>query len=63
MREDREGFLYPEIQGSVCIRCEKCIKICPVRKKQKAAQNHTFEKKDVGIITLYYGNNNYGGLL
>lgn len=30
MREDEEGFLYPEVNESVCIDCGLCEKVCPV---------------------------------
>jgi coenzyme F420-reducing hydrogenase beta subunit len=30
MREDDEGFLYPEINDAICIQCSLCEKICPV---------------------------------
>ena len=63
MEEDEEGFLYPKIREEVCVRCGKCIKICPIRKKKQMVKDNVPNvKKDVGIITLYYGNNNYGGL-
>lgn len=63
MEEDEEGFLYPKIREEVCVRCGKCIKICPIRKKKQMVKDNVPNvKKVVGIITLYYGNNNYGGL-
>lgn len=30
MREDSEGFLYPEVNKEVCIDCGLCEKVCPV---------------------------------
>lgn len=30
MKEDSEGFLYPEIDSKKCINCGLCKKICPV---------------------------------
>lgn len=30
MREDREGFLYPAVDASLCIDCGLCEKVCPV---------------------------------
>lgn len=30
MKEDREGFLYPEIDKSKCINCGLCEKACPI---------------------------------
>lgn len=29
MMKDKEGFVYPVIEESVCIDCKKCIKTCP----------------------------------
>lgn len=29
MKPDEEGFLYPDIQESICIRCNLCMKVCP----------------------------------
>lgn len=29
MKEDKEGFLYPLVDESVCIDCEQCVKVCP----------------------------------
>lgn len=30
MREDKEGFLHPNIDNDTCISCHKCEKTCPV---------------------------------
>ena len=31
MIPDEEGFLYPEIDKTKCIRCFRCLNICPLR--------------------------------
>lgn len=30
MTENREGFLYPQVNGERCIGCGKCERVCPV---------------------------------
>lgn len=35
MEEDEEGFRYPVIDASLCIRCYKRIDACPVRTADK----------------------------
>lgn len=32
MQADEEGFEYPVIDESVCIKCEMCIRVCPIKK-------------------------------
>ena len=34
MREDEEGFLYPHIDEAKCIRCGRCLSVCPIGHKQ-----------------------------
>ena len=31
MVEDEEGFEYPQIDESKCVRCYQCLKVCPVK--------------------------------
>ena len=31
MVEDEEGFVYPQIDESNCVRCYQCIKVCPIK--------------------------------
>lgn len=35
MIEDEEGFLYPSIDAKSCIRCQQCIKVCPIKEADK----------------------------
>lgn len=37
MIEDTEGFLYPKIEERTCVRCGKCLKVCPLK-----ADNRSF---------------------
>ena len=43
MIEDKEGFLYPNVDLDSCINCNKCVEVCPIlqvepqkEKKQRA---------------------------
>ena len=30
IRQDEEGFYYPRMDESICIRCNKCNDVCPI---------------------------------
>ena len=36
MAADKEGFLYPVIDESLCVACRMCVSVCPVRNREKA---------------------------
>ena len=31
MEEDKEGFLYPNVDDSLCVKCFLCMKVCPFK--------------------------------
>ena len=31
MVEDKEGFEYPQIDETKCVRCYQCMKVCPFK--------------------------------
>ena len=33
MKEDREGFEYPEMDEEKCIKCCMCLRVCPMKRK------------------------------
>ena len=44
MIEDEEGFEYPVIDESKCIRCFQCIKVCPFKVKEYHRRCHVTPK-------------------
>lgn len=44
MIEDEEGFEYPQIDESKCVRCYQCIKVCPIKKVKGGAST---SKRDI----------------
>lgn len=44
MREDEEGFEYPEINENKCIGCKKCLEVCPVKYAMTKPVHHTSSK-------------------
>lgn len=47
MIEDKEGFLYPQINEMECIDCQLCKKTCPLI----SSQLHSIIKSNVGVHT------------
>lgn len=39
MVEDKEGFEYPVIDASKCIRCYRCIMVCPFKVTELSGGN------------------------
>lgn len=38
MKEDEEGFEYPQINEDICIRCYRCLMVCPIKEAKKVLQ-------------------------
>lgn len=38
MTEDREGFLYPAVRESECLKCGKCLLICPLNRSPETRE-------------------------
>ena len=52
MKEDREGFLYPEVDKDICVDCHLCEKVCPVLnqgKERKPLKIYAVKNKDEEI--------------
>lgn len=41
MEADEEGFLYPMVSQDSCVRCELCLKLCPVINKKQSVKGQT----------------------
>lgn len=39
MQPDEEGFDYPVIDEKLCVRCQMCMKVCPI-KEAKRGKDH-----------------------
>ena len=39
MKTDKKGFEYPKIDESKCIRCLRCIDVCPIKSRKNAEKN------------------------
>ena len=48
MHEDKEGFLQPKIDSSVCVECHKCEKVCPILNQEIIKDD--FETKAYAVI-------------
>lgn len=49
MRYDNEGFWYPRVDINKCIKCNLCVKVCPIIKKEekRPITNQSKEEKKV----------------
>lgn len=39
MKKDRHGFVYPEVDDTICINCGKCKKVCPFKNSPTEEKN------------------------
>lgn len=49
MKADEKGFLYPQVDYLVCIHCNKCMQICPIRNKQRSEEKGNNTEKEQNI--------------
>lgn len=53
MKEDHEGFRYPEVDVVSCIDCGLCEKVCPIKQPKQddiAPKNYVVQQKDSHIL-------------
>lgn len=51
MQPDEEGFLYPAVNGDLCVECDLCEKRCPAGKELEVHKMHAFgaQHKDPAV--------------
>lgn len=55
MKSSKEGFSFPEIDGSRCVACSKCVKVCPVSLpavKKQPVQVIAASAKDEAVLAV-----------
>ena len=45
MVEDKEGFLYPHVDHSKCIKCFRCLKVCAFKVDQEEKGYYTLDRR------------------
>lgn len=53
MKPDNEGFLYPDIDDSLCVNCGLCEKVCPMlnqKKHEEQTKGYIIRHKDEAIV-------------
>lgn len=54
MREDSEGFLYPDVINEICVGCNKCDTVCPVQKNNtltnEVRKAFAVRTKDIAVL-------------
>ena len=53
MKNDEEGFWYPEVNKDICIKCGLCEKTCPVIRNEYTNTNNTKVKAYVSYTNNY----------
>lgn len=50
---DEEGFVYPKINGDKCVKCGRCVSVCPFENNSKESGEQEFfaaKSKDKSVI-------------
>lgn len=54
MQEDKQGFLYPNVDMDKCVQCGRCLKVCPIlnRKAETEFEQEAYliQHKDLHIL-------------
>lgn len=52
MREDGEGFLYPEVRAEACTGCGRCQSVCPATHTDRwsVTQTYAVRARDMGLL-------------
>lgn len=65
MSEDKYGFVYPQINKSICIGCGLCEKVCAYRKKKKNnlyREAYAVSLKDAELLKKSASGGFFGGI-
>ena len=65
MKENQEGFLFPEINKDVCVSCKKCEKVCPVNNplsKKEVLAVYAARAKDEDVVSISSSGGLFGTL-
>ena len=61
MSADEHGFLFPAIDSSKCVKCGLCLKVCPIKKRDREISEES-QKPHIKIIN--YGTaDNFGAAI
>ena len=61
MSADGYGFLFPEIDNSKCVRCGLCLKVCPIKKRDREICEEA-QRPHIKIIN-YGTSDNFGAAI
>ena len=53
MVENAQGFIYPQIDESICINCGKCLRVCKFKEntwKKSLKETYAAHAKDIELI-------------